>query len=368
MNIVQVASHLNIGGVTSYVLAVSAGLKARGHRVTVVSGAGDCAPLLAKKGIAHCAASLNTSAEFGPSVWRAKRQLVQQLRGQRVDILHGHTRVGQVVAAYLAQKLAIPYVATWHGVFRQNLGRLLWPCTGDLTIAISRPVQQHLIGYFHVPQDKIRLIPNGVDARYFSERPLAPNLAAFRARWNIEEGKPTIGCIGRFASGRVKGFDLLLAAAALLRKEFPSLQVVLVGDGPGRPQIEATAKKLGIDSRLRLAGTAPDTRIPMALMDVFAFTSRWPEGFGLALVEAMASGKPVVAARAGATPDIVEQGRSGLLVEPENPSAFAEAMAQLLRKPDAAAQMALAAQERARRFFSLEAQVEAIESVYLELA
>ena len=367
MNIVHVTSHLDVGGVTSYVLALSRGLSVRGHSVTVVSGGGQMASGLANQGVAHRQAPLHTSAEFGLSVWRAKRQLVRQLRGQRVDILHAHTRVGQVVAAYLSRKLRIPYVTTWHGVFHQNLGRWLWPCTGDLTIAISRSVQQHLRDYFHVPQDKIRLVHNGVDTRYFSVRPEASTLQAYRAQWNIAEGKPTIGSIGRFASGGVKGFDLLLAAVAELGNDFPDLQVVLVGDGPRRPFIEAKARQLGIDRMLRLVGTVADTRMPLALMDVFVFASRQQEGFGLALVEAMAAGKPVVATRVGAAPEIIEEGQSGLLAEPENPSAIAQNVAQLLRKSDVAAQLASAAQARAFNYFSLDHFVKNVESVYNEL-
>ena len=367
MRILQLTSHLNTGGVSSYVLSLSRALVRRGHALTIASGGGSLEPQAAAAGIRHWLAPMHTSAEFSPQVFRAARQVLERLRAEPVDVLHAHTRVGQVVADRLSRRTGIPYVTTWHGFFHPNLGRRLWPCAGARTIAISEPVRRHLIEAFHVPTGRIRLVWNGVEPSEFAQRPPAEILARFRVQHRLPEGGPVIGSVGRLASGRVKGFDLLLAAARLLLRRHADLRLLVVGDGPRRPFLEKKVDALGLRECARFTGSLADVRVPLALLDVFVFPVRWPEGFGLALIEAMAAGKPVVATRAGAVPDIVEHGRQALLVEPEDPQALAEAVATLLHDPAAAARLGAAAQQRVRERFSLERVTDEVEAVYREV-
>ena len=148
MRILHLTSHLNTGGVSSYVLSMSRALARRGHAVTIASGGGSLEPQAHVAGLAHWPVPMHTSAEFSPPVFRAARQVLERLRVAPVDVLHAHTRVGQVVADRLSRRTGIPYVTTWHGFFRPNLGRRLWPCTGARTIAISESVQRHLVEEF----------------------------------------------------------------------------------------------------------------------------------------------------------------------------------------------------------------------------
>jgi glycosyltransferase involved in cell wall biosynthesis len=367
MRILQLTSHLDIGGVARYTVSVAQALSRRGHQVVIASGGGALEPEATAAGVAHWRVPLRTSAEFSPQVFAAARQLIRRLRREPVELLHAHTRVSQVVAARLSRALRIPYVTTWHGVFRPNLGRRLWPCTGDLTVAISRPVQQQLLTVFRVPASRIRLIPNGVDPAWFAAPPDPGLVAAYRARHRLPDGQPVIGAVGRLASGGVKGWDLLLGAAHALRQEQPNLHVLIVGDGPHRPLLERLVRDLGIAPRVHFAGAEADVRVPLAAMQVFAFPVRWQEGFGLSLIEAMAAGKPVVATRTGAVPDIVEDGRSGVLVQPEDAASLAAGIARLLNDPAAAARMGQGAQARVREAFSLDRMTDQIEAVYREL-
>jgi glycosyltransferase involved in cell wall biosynthesis len=354
MKILQVTSHLNVGGITSYVLALSKILASRGHRLTVASSGGVREAEVSGPGLAHWRVPLGTSAEFSLPVARAIRELSRRLREEPVDLLHAHTRVGQVAAARLSHVLRIPYVTTWHGFYRRNLGRWLWPCTGALTIAISEPVRQHLIRDFRVPPGRTRLIMNGVDVAHFAKRLAPDDVARYRERLGILPDQPVIGGVGRLASGGVKGFDLLLAAASRLIGEWPELHVLVVGDGPKRPALEEMVRRLGLDARAHFTGAVVDTRLPLAAMDVFVFPVRWPEAFGLSLVEAMAAGKPLVATRIGAVPDIVEDGRTGLLVASGDVEALREGMGQ-------------AAQDAVRQTFTLEQMTAQVEAVYREL-
>ena len=190
-------------------------------------------------------------------------------------------------------------------------------------------------------------------------------------RYREAQGLPpdptVIGSVGRLAGGRVKGFDLLLGAAQRLLATIPDLHILIVGDGPRRPFLEEKVEQLGLHGRVHLVGTAEDIRLPLAAMDVFVFPVRWNEGFGLSLVEAMAAGKPVVATRVGAVPDIVRHGQDGWLVEPEDVVSMADGIAHLLRDPSAARRMGQTARERVREAFSLARMADQVEAVYREL-
>lgn len=367
MRILHITSHLNVGGITTYVVNVAKACVSRGHEVIVASGGGSLEPTLEEQGIAHWRVPLHTKTEFSFQVAWAGWQLDRKLREHRVDILHAHTRTAQVVAHWLSRRHRIPYVTTWHGFYRhRRLGRRWFPCTGDLTIAISSEVRGSLMQDGYVPEHRIRLIYHGIDVDHFAQAPSAADIQTYRMSW-LSDQRPVIGCVGRLASGGVKGFDLLLGAAKLVQRDIPNLEVLIVGDGPRRAFLESEAARLGIRDRVHFVGAVHDVRIPMTLIDVFIFASRWPEAFGLSLIEAMAMGRPVVATRTGAVPEIIEHGRNGWLVPPDDAEALAEGVLRLLNDPAMAAQLGGAAQVRAREAFGLDRMIDAVEAVYGEL-
>src|SRR3989338_8771415 len=152
------ASHLNVGGIARYVLLLSKILVQRGHQVIIASDDGGLKSQLKEIAAAHWQYPFHTSVEFSPQVFWGTYQLARRLKHQPVDVMHAHTRVAQVVAARLSRQLGIPYVATWHGIYGRNVGRVLWPCTGDSTIAISQMVSRHLLEDVGVPKEKIRCV------------------------------------------------------------------------------------------------------------------------------------------------------------------------------------------------------------------
>ncbi len=367
MRILQITSHLNVGGITRYVLSLSKRLTQRGHEVTVAADGGQLAAQLGTMGVKQWQFLLNTSQEFGPRVFWGIQGLVARLRQDPVDVIHAHTRVAQVVADQVSRRLNIPYVTTWHGIYKPRLGRRLYPCTGKICIAISSIVRQHLIRDFQIPPQHIRLVHNGIDTEYYAVTPDSASVEAYREKWGILKSQPVMGGIGRLAAGEVKGFDVFLAAACLLEESVPGIQVLIVGDGPRRPFLEDVAGRLGIRNRVHFAGKIEDIRIPLALMDLFIFPSRWSEAFGLTLVEAMSAGKPVIATQVGAVPEIVQHGVNGWLVPPDDPAFLAESVERLLSDQAAARELGQQAQMRAREAFGLERMVTEVERVYTEV-
>ena len=367
MKILHLTSHLKIGGITRYILSLSKLLVQKRHTVAIASDHGSAESQLAEMGIAHWPFPFHTSAEFSPKVFFGAQRLIQRLKEEPVDLIHAHTRVGQVVAQLVTERLKIPYVTTWHGIYKPRLGRKLWPCMGELTIAISQPVCEQLVNDFHLPAKRIRRIYNGIDTVHYAAPPDPGVIQSYRNKWQLQPGQPVIGGIGRLASGKVKGFDSLLAATCLLRKSFPGIQTLIVGDGPRRPFLEDVARRLKIKDCVRFVGEMEDVRIPLALIDVFVFTSRWPEAFGLTLVEAMAARKPVVATSTGAVPEIIRHGVDGWLVATEDSISLSDGVARLLSQPDIAQGFAEHAHVRAREVFGVERMASEIEAVYREI-
>jgi glycosyltransferase involved in cell wall biosynthesis len=171
-----------------------------------------------------------------------------------------------------------------------------------------------------------------------------------------------VGTVGRLEIR--KGTDTLLEAAARLGSHgVERWQLVLVGDGPMRGELEALAARLGIAERTLFVGARTDVRETLAALDVFVLPSR-TEGMSNALLEAMAMACPVVATAVGGTPEVVTEGASGLLVPSEQPDAMAAAVARALRSPDLAATLGDGARRRAEERFGSRAMVRRLEEVY----
>ena len=380
MRILQLTSHLNVGGITTYVVQLAEALARRGHQVVVASGGGALASRCARdpstllgtsppaeaiglRGLSHWEVPLATSAEFSPQVAWACRGLSRMLSASPVDVIHAHTRTAQVAAAWLSRRHRIPYVTTWHGFFRRRLSRRWWPCTGAMTIAISEPVAAHLRDVFRVPPERIRMIPHGVDAARF-EQPVAPaELQRMRAQLQLPPDEPVVGTMARLVPS--KGVDQLLEAFGHVRAKIPQARFVIVGDGAERTRLEQHAARLKLSASVRFAGTMPDTRAILSLMDVFVFMPAMEEGFGLSLLEAMASGRPIVAVRRGGGASwVLDRAQEEMLVVEPDPARIGEAVAGLLRDTGEAARLSSKARQAAKSTYDFARVVEQVEDVY----
>jgi len=214
-----------------------------------------------------------------------------------------------------------------------------------------------------LPAARLALIYNGVDTRLF-----CPDLEA-RAHWRKELGlgerEPVIISVGRLAPE--KDYGLLLEALAATRDLGPEAKLVLVGDGAERTTLQDEAAELGLQQRVRFVGRQRDVPGLLSAADLFALSSL-SEGIPMALLEAMACGLPVVALRVGGTPELVEDGRSGLLVGGRKPEDLAEAISRILTERDTARAMGVAGQRRVAERFSLESMLEGYGALYRELA
>jgi glycosyltransferase involved in cell wall biosynthesis len=273
--------------------------------------------------------------------------LVRTLRAERPAVFHAHlswplAAKWALTAAILARVPAI--VATVHLIPEFELDRSSWLQLRALSarvgryIAVSRAIATELIERFRWPADKIEVVYNAVDLERF-------DVSASPAR--SDEQRPVVLTCARL--DEQKGHRILLAAAA----EVPEAVFVLAGDGPERAALEGKAAELGVSDRVRFLGHRTDVSELLATCDVFALPSFY-EGSSLALLEAMAARRPVVSSAIGGTDELIEDGKTGLLVPPGDAGALGVALRKLLADASLRDSLASRARERVERDFSRE--------------
>ncbi len=324
------------------------------------SSGGQLAGGLEEYGVQHIKADIRTKAEFSPRVWRALPGMIRVVKDGDFDLVHAQTRVTQVMAEVVKMAAGTPYVTTCHGRFKHTrLSRRLLPCWGDRTIAISESVREHLVTELKVPREKVELVYNGIDLERCVN--ISPgSRAETLKKTGIPVDAAVIGSVGRFSS--VKGFRYLVEAFASLAKERQDLYLLMVGSGPEEKDLAERAESYGVRSRVFFVDGPEPLQEYLAAMDIFCMPSL-SEGFGLAVVEAMAAGKPCLVSDVGGLTEIVTDGREGLVVPPGSVPALTDAIRRVISSGDLAEKLSLAARERAREF-SLQKTVSRTMEVY----
>jgi len=294
----------------------------------------------------------------------AWRPLVSLLR-DGVDVVHAHMFGSNVWGTVLGRLSGVPVVVahehTWSfqgRPLRRFLDRELVARWADVFVAVSDEDRRKMIEVEGVDPAKIRLIPNGIPS------PANGAVADVRAELGIEPGAPVLGVVCELRAQ--KALEVLFEAAALLLAEFPTLKVLVAGDGPERARLEEGARRLGVADTVLFLGIRRDVPAVLAAVDVAVLSSDY-EGSPLSVMEYMAAAKPVVSTRVGGVPELVKEDVHGLLVEPRDPEALAEAVTRLLRDPALAKRLGAEGRQRQQREFSLEAMVRRIEDLYEEL-
>jgi glycosyltransferase involved in cell wall biosynthesis len=289
------------------------------------------------------------------------------LRALRTDLVHAHQYTPWFYAASGAIRgWSRPRILfTEHGRHypdhrrpkRTVFNQALLPWT-DGIVAVCGFVRDCLAANEALPRRRIRIIYNGVDAERFDG---TCDRSRARAAQGVDPADPLVGIAARFAP--VKDHATLLRAFARVLRSVPRAKLVLAGDGPLRESLETQARGLGIDSSCRFLGVRRDIPALLPSWDVFCLSSL-SEGTSVTLLEAMACGLPVVATRVGGNPEIVEEGKTGLLAPRGDDAKLAEAIVRVLTDPTRARAMGEAGRARARSAFTLERMAEDYRALY----
>ncbi len=356
-------TELGVGGAQKVLADVVTALPRERYQVlaTCLFGAGETATRLRQAGIEVVDLDMRSKADLAV-VWR----LWRLLRQFRPHSLHTHMFHASLLGRVAGRLAGVPHiVGSEHtmgqeGRLRRLVNRLTSPLT-DRVIAVSESVGRFAREVIRIAPGKVVVIPNGIEPETCRSS-LSPEQA--RRRFGLPEKALVVGTVGGLR--RVKGTDLLLRAFARLRAGSPQARLLIVGDGPEWERLHALAEALGIREVTTFTGTLAGVADPLAAMTVFVLPSHW-EGFGLAVVEAMAAGRPVVVTQVGSLPEVVGEGKCGLLVPPNDPEAMAAAIAQLLDDPDLRSRLAQAGRERVQALYTREVMVARTEALYREL-
>jgi glycosyltransferase involved in cell wall biosynthesis len=325
VQLTQVVYALAIGGSESLAHRLVRSLREHGEyacSIYAVDRTGPLAAMLAADGI-PCMAF----ARKGKLDLRVLVGLIAQFRSNKTRLVHTH-HIGQLLYGGLAGRLAGARVVhtehEFYSLARPRTQRLLRGLTtlADRVTAVAPAVTAFLRETVGVAQDKLETITNGVPLDLFrSARPID------RADLGCGDDDVVIGCVARLSPE--KGQAVLLQAVQLLRAKYPQVRLLLIGEGEDRTRLRRLADQLGLDGAVRFLGMRSDVPELIASCDLVALPSL-QEGSPLALVEALAAGKAVVATETGAVPELIQHGHTGLLVPPGNPRVLSAALGYVI--------------------------------------
>lgn len=305
---------------------------------------------------------------YGAGALRQALRLRLFLQSARVDIVHAHDIYANMfvtMPSRLAGVRALLLSRRWWETFPQTKHRLANRVAyrfAHRVLANSPSVARSLTTSDGVAARRIVVVPNFVDEASF-DAPV-PRRAPLLDELRIPVDARVVGVVARLDP--IKEHGTLLRAAAMLRTRWPSLHVVIVGDGESRGSLEQMCAALGIADRVHFAGYRPNIPNLNHAFDVAVLCSR-SEGFPNTIVEAMAAGRPVVASQVGGIADAVIHGRTGLLVPAGDALAFAAAIATFLSNRDLAERMGDAGRRRARMEFDASSAIARLEALYESL-
>lgn len=323
MKILHIDTEKTWRGGEQQLLYLVKGLKERGHTSVVVCQPESPLEDAVKKGGVE-AIPVRMRGEFDlPAAWQIGRLL---RKGNYYDILHTHTShahsigllsrfFGKVKAMAVSRRVDFPIKSR----FKYNAFNVHY-------IAVSEAIKRVMMDG-GVPEKKIDVVRSCIDLGRLDNAAIAD----VRTELGINKDAVVIGNIAHMADH--KGQIYLLRAANIVKEKYPDVRFVIVGDGDLRGELEAEARRFGLDGAVIFTGFRKDVAGFLASFDIFAFPSHL-EGLGTSLLDAMVMRKPIVSTTAGGIPEVVQDGVNGILVPPKDPDALARAMIQLIEDPE----------------------------------
>jgi glycosyltransferase involved in cell wall biosynthesis len=375
VRVLRIFSRLNIGGPSLHVILLSAGLRPLGYDTRLVVGResareGNMLELAASQHVS-CERMAGLGREIAPlQDLRALFGLTRLMRRWRPDVVHTHTAKAGVLGRVAARAVGVPTVVhTYHGHVLRGyfspaktaLFRWLEVRLAGRTHALVAVSESDLVALGIARPEQIRVIPLGLELL-----PLTGELprGVLRREAGIADAAPFIGMVGRLVP--IKDVPTFLRAACLVRAARPEARFALVGDGEERPALERLARDLGLDGSVAFLGWRHDLAPVYGDLDLVVNASR-NEGTPVALIEALAAARPVVATRVGGTPDLIGEDERGRLVSAGDPEALARAILETLSGAEAARARALAGRDHVLARHSSQRLVRDVDALYREL-
>jgi glycosyltransferase involved in cell wall biosynthesis len=361
-HVVHVIGSLRTGGaerqVVNYLLA--ADQTEFRHSVVCLTDRGDFAPVVEAAGVPVHVRRVRFR-HFPTSL----AGFVRWLRHERVHVVHTHMHSAALWGRLAGELAGVPVLVT------TEHGKELWKKPHQILVdrwlarstwrhfAVSRDGMNIRMKRERISADRIELVPNGVPLPDLGDQERAN--ASIRAELGIVAGRPVVGSVGRIVEA--KAYPDLLDAVDVVRKRHPDVCWLQIGDGPLRDDLAALVREKRMSDNVIMAGRRENISQLLAALDVWVMSSI-REGLPVALLEAMAAARPIVATDVGGIPDAVTDGESALLVPPGDPTLLANGILRLLSDSDTASRLGAAARHRAEVDYSIESVARRIEQTY----
>lgn len=380
LRVLRAITRLNIGGPAIHAILLTRGLQGDRFASVLVTGLegaheGTMRDLAAARGVRP-----RIVAELGRDVspvndLRATWKMFHLIRRVRPHIVHTHMAKAGTAGRLAARLAGVPIVVhTFHGhTFHSYFGRAktalflhIERALGRLTdriVAVGEDQRQELIGYGIAPPNKLVALPLGLELEPFLHA--EQEHGALRAELGLGSDSRLVGIVARLVP--IKAHEVFLRAAVRVSATAPSTHFLVIGDGERRDELRAIAQTLGLADRVHFLGWRSDMTRVYADLDVVALSSN-NEGSPVALIEALAAARPVVATDVGGVADVVRADETGLLVPPRDPCALADGIVALLSDPRRAELLGRAGRVRVYPRYAAARLVADVERLYLGLA
>ena len=368
MRILQISSARSLGGGERHVADLANALAERGHEVyaALVPRSPLCEELYALPEKNLFTLRLRNALDFGSAL-----ELARLVRKHRIEIVHAHMARDYTLAALAAERASngAQLVITRHVLFPLHRFHRFALARVARVVAVSEAVARAINAQRLFPAHKISVVANGIDMKRFDATARARRRATFRKSAGIAVSRRLVGTLGEIKP--LKGQEDFLRAAAIIARRFVDVDFIIAGDdtsrtGEHRARVERLIAELDLGGRVHLTGWVKTPASLLSALDVFVSASH-TESFGLTIVEAMASGTPVVATATAGAREIIEDGETGLLVPVRDGAALVYAITKLLEDVQEQTRLGARASRVARERFSLDRMVDQTERIYREV-
>jgi glycosyltransferase involved in cell wall biosynthesis len=347
VKIANVITRLNIGGASPIVISLAAGFQDRGHECVLIVGVPQVSEGSMEAEAEKAGIPLVRIPELRRelNIWRDWNTFIKLLRlfkTYRPDIVATHMSKAGALGRLAAWLLRVPVIIhTYHGqgfqVFEQRwkqkaslLLERMFSRMASINITVSEKQQKEFVGFRIGTPAKLKTIRYGLDLQPYLN---APQLfLRLREELGLPDTAILIGVVGRLVA--IKGQDVFLHAAARIALDYPLANFVLIGDGESRSAFEEIARDLGLGQKAHFLGWRRDIPAILQNLDIVVLpTTLNFEGVPVAVIEALAAGKPIVATDVGGVSEVIHDEKTGLLVPPRNADALAQALSTLIADP-----------------------------------
>lgn len=281
-------------------------------------------------------------------------RLFKIIKKGKFDIVNTHLWAADVLGRLAAILAGTPVIITtaqnvdvWKNFLHRFTDRLLSYRTTKL-IAVSQEVKKYYNQAVGIPLNKIVVIPNAIEMEKFKN---VSDISYLYDEFLLKKEDIVFVCIGRLTGQ--KGQKFLLEAVSFIKDKYPQLRLILAGDGEDKEELYNISGRLNLDGQVIFGGYRKDIPQILNLADALILPSLY-EGLPVCVLEAMAAGKPVIATKAGGTPELINDGETGFLVPTENPQALSSAIEKLVNLPDKGRMMGAKGREVVMNRFSIE--------------